>query len=226
MFPGDSMKKTGLLKRRFVFAASLSCLLSATCVVSQPGDKTLLLYTRSQDVYREGRFAEAAGMLAGERNFVPALVLRGKAEYLSGDIDAAGRSLKRALALKPGNAEASLFLARLYRETGSKKEAQDLVEKILGNNPADIRALRFAAELSRERGVQGEAAAAVLLDTAVEASAESAMVFLDRARLRWTGGNRTGALEDLGRARVLLTPDSPVMKAVETLESIIREVSS
>ena len=165
-------------------------------------------------------------MLAGETKFVPSLVLRGKAEYLSGDLAAADKSLKGALALRPENTEAALFLARLYRETGNKKEAQRLTEKILSDNPQDIRALRFAADLAKDRGAAGEAASAVLLDRAVEASAEAAMVFLDRARLRWAGGNSRGALEDLGRARVLLSRDSPVLKAVETLESIISEVSS
>jgi predicted Zn-dependent protease len=184
-----------------------------------------MLYPRSQDVYREGRFAKAAEMLAGEKNFVPALVLRGKAEYLSGDLGAARKSLKRALSLKPGSAEASLFLARLCRETGDTKEAQKLTEKILSDNPQDIRALRFAAELAGDRGVAGEAAAAVLLDRAVEASAESALVFLDRARQRWIGGNSAGALEDLDCARVLLSKDSPAIKAVTKLESIISGVT-
>ena len=156
---------------------------------------------------------------------VPALVLRGKAEYLSGDLPEAERSLKRALALKPGNTEASLFLARIYRETGKLTEARKLIEEVLGDNPMEIRALRLAADLARERGTSGEAASAVLLDRAVEASAELALVFLDRARFRWTGGNTSGALEDLGRARALLPLDSPVMRAVERLESIIREVS-
>ena len=204
---------------------ALFCFLAASCISAAPGDETLLLYTRSQDVYREGRFAEAAKMLTGETNFTPALVLRGKAEYLSGDSDAAAKSLKRALALKPGNTEAAFFLARLYRETGNAGESKKLAEKILGDNPMDIRTLRFAADLARERGVPGEAASAVLLDRAVEASAELVLVFLDRARLRWIGGNRTGALEDLGRARALLSRDSPVVTAVERLESIIYEVS-
>ena len=200
------------------------CFLMASCAAGAPDDATLLLYARCQDIYSEGRFAEAAKMLTVESRFVPALVLRGKAEYLSGDLDAAGKSLKRALTLKPGDTEAALFLARLNRETGNTKEAQRLAEKILGESPQDIRTLRFAAQLARERGVWGEAASAVLLDRAVEASAESALVFLDRSRLRWSGGNRTGALDDLSRARVLLSADSPVQKAIETLESIIREV--
>jgi len=164
-------------------------------------------------------------MLAAETRFVPALVLRGKAEYLSGDLDAAGKSLKRALALKPNDAEAALFLARFNRETGNVKEAQKIAEKILGDHPQDIRALRFAAELARERGAPGEAACAILLDRAAEASSESALVFLDRARLRWSGGNREGAFDDLNRAKALLPDDSPVLKAVERLKSIISEVS-
>jgi len=211
----------------FIFVPAILCLIMASCILPGSGitgEKKLLLYARSQDLYRQGRFRETANMLAGEKMFIPALVLRGKAEYLSDDLTAAEKSLKRALALRSGNAEASLFLARLSRETGNKKEAQALIDKILSDNPSDIRALRFAAELARERGAAGEAASAVLLDRAVEASAESAMVFLDRARQRWTGGNSKGALEDLGRAKTLLFHDSPVMKAVETLESIINEI--
>ena len=207
----------------------LLCIFALSCTYYTPNDEILLLYARSQDVYREGRFAEVTKMLAGERKFVPALLLRGKAEYLCGDLDAAEKSLKRVLALKSHDIEASLFLARIYRETGKPIEAQKLAEKILGDNPSEIRTLRFAAELARERGASGEAASAVLLDRAVEASvnaaAESALVFLDRARLRWVAGNSTGALEDLKRARALLSDDSPVTRAVEILQSIITEVS-
>jgi len=217
---------SGVLLTVLSTPAILSGLVMAACVPSIPGDEILLRYTRAQDVYREGRFAGAALMLSGEKNFAPALVLRGKAEYLSGDLDAAGKSLKRALALNPGNVEASLFLARVYRETGGKDEAQKPTEKLLNNNPMDLRSLRFAAELARERGAQGEAASAVLLDRAADTSSELALVFLDRARLRWTGGNSAGALEDLGRAKALLSRDSPLLVAVETLESIINEVSS
>ena len=209
----------------FSFFPALFFFVAASCTDSMPGDEAVLRYARAHDVYREGRFSDAAKMLAGETRFAPALVLRGKAEYLSGDFAAAEKSLKRALVLKPHNSEASLFLARLLRESGDAKEAQKLVEKILEHNPSDIRTLRFAAGLAKERGAAGEAASAALLDRAVEVSAESALVFLDRARFRWSGGNRSGALEDLRRARALLPGDSPVVKAVEVLESIISGVS-
>ena len=212
------------------FLIAYSCLVClAACSVPAVSDKALLLYARSRGFYRDGRFSETAKLLAAEENFVPALVLRGKAQYLCGDLDAAGKTLKRALALKAHDAEASLFLARVFRESGNRNEAQKLAEKILGDNPSDIRALRFTAELAAERGPSGEAASAALLDRAAEASlavsAEAAMVFLDRARLRWKGGNREGALEDLRRSRVLLSEDGPVLRAVEKLESVIREVS-
>ena len=212
--------------KAFIFMPALFCLLAISCAPREAGDKTLQLYVHSQNVYREGHFAEAAAMLKTEKKFVPALVLRGKAEYLSGDMAAAEKTLKRALGLNHENTEASLFLARLYRERGGKKEALRITEKILSGNPQDIRTLRFAAELAREKGAAGEAASAALLNRAVEASSESALVFLDRARQRWAGGNGPGALEDLGRAKVLLSHDSPVLKAVETLESIISGVSS
>ena len=218
--------KRGFFGCLLILCGLLSAIVNTSCTPPEPDEETLLLYARSRNIYSEGRFADAARMLAGKTKFVPALVLRGKAEYLSGDLDAAAGSLKRALALKPGHAEASLFLARLLRESGEKKAAEELTEKILSGNPQDIRALRFAAELAREKGPAGEAASAALLDRAVEASSESAMVFLDRARTKWAGGNGAGALEDLGRAKILLSRDSPVKKAVETLESIIIEVSS
>ena len=219
------MRNGKIVFLRSAFLPALLCVMAVSCASQEPSDRTLLLYVRAQDIYREGRFAEAARMLAGETEFVPALVLRGKAAFLSGDSASAERSLKRALKLKPEDTEASLFLARVLREKGKPAEAQKLAEKILGSDPLDIRTLRFAAELARERGVSGEAASAALLDRAVEASAESALVFLDRARQRWIGGNGTGALEDLARARVLLPSESPLMKAVEKLESVVREVS-
>ena len=204
---------------------ALFCLWALSCGDPIPGEETLLLYSRSQNVYRQGRFAEAAELLAGEEKFIPALVLRGKAEFLSGDTGAAEKTLKIVIKKMPGNTEASLFLARLYREKGNSHEARKLTEQILSCNPQDIRALRFAAELSRDRGASGEAASAALLDRAVEASSECALVFLDRARIRWIGGNGEGALEDLRRAKALLSEDSPVFRAVQSLESIIKEVS-
>jgi Flp pilus assembly protein TadD len=210
---------------QFLFLLFVSFAAAVSCVLPGPGDETLLLYARSQDVYREGRFSETASILKQEKKFIPSLVLRGKAEFLSGDLAAAEKTLKRVLTLSPANTEASLFLARLFRETGEMKEAQRLADKILAEHPMDLRTLRFAAELARAKGASGEAASAVLLDRAAEASAESALVFLDRARQRWIGGNRTGALEDLGRAQALLPDDSPVFKAAGKLESVIREVS-
>jgi len=215
------VKKTGR-----VLSGVFICLWMVSCASPGNGDEELVLYARSRELYGEGRFQEAAGILKDEKKFIPALVLRGKAEYLSGDLASAEKSLNAALALNSHDTEALLFLARLYREKGNKEEAGIVAEKILGNNPLDIRALRFAASLAREKGVSGEAASAAFLDRAVEASAESALVFLDRARLRWAGGNSSGALEDLGCAKALLPKDSPVLKSVEKLESIIREVSS
>ncbi|MDR2103499.1 MAG: tetratricopeptide repeat protein [Treponema sp.] len=194
------------------------------CTPAGFDEETLLRYARASTVYAEGRFAEAAWMLAGINAFPPALVLKGKAEYFSGDLGGAEKSLRRALALRPGGAEASLYLARIFREQGEIKEAEALVEAVLGDDPSDIRALRLAAELSREEGPAGAPHAAAFLDRAAEASAETALVFLDRARIRWIAGDGAGALEDLGKTRMLLPRNTPLVKSVEALESVIREV--
>ena len=190
---------------------------------TEPDNESLMRYLQAQDVYLQGRFADAADMLSEESKFTPALILKGKAEYLSGENEKAEKTLRRALLIKPYNTEALIFLARILNERGESIEAQKELDKILAENPMEIRALRLAAELALNRGVSGEAASAAFLDRAVEASMESAMIFLDRARLRWTGGNRMGAIEDLGRAKVLLPDDSPVMRAVVRLENIILE---
>ena len=219
------MRSNTLLCLPFLF---FLCFVS--CAQKPPDSETLLLYLRSRSLCDEGRFSEAAEMLAKEKRFVPALVLRGKAEYLSGDLVSAGKSLQKALARQPHNSEAALYQARVFWENGDSGRAEKLIEKLLANNPLDIRALRFASELARERGVSGEAVSAALLDRAVEASetaaSEASLVFLGRARLRWIGGNSEGALEDLGRARSMLGRDSPLINPLEKLESVIREVTS
>jgi tetratricopeptide (TPR) repeat protein len=202
---------------------ALAALILLQSCETPPDEETLLLYARAQGVYSEGRFVETARMLGTLRSFPPGLVLRGKAEYFSGDLLSAEASLRRALRLRPASAEASVYLIRILRERGKAEEALSLAEALIADDPSDIRALRLAADLFRERGPGGEAAAAALLDRAVEASAETALVFLDRARARWIAGNGGGALEDLRSTRVLLPPDSPLLRAVAGLESRISQ---
>jgi predicted Zn-dependent protease len=213
------------MRRGFVFlAAVFQVLFMLSCAGEAADEETMLLYARAAALYREGRFSETAAALSDIRQFFPALLLRGKAEFLSGNDEAAEKSLRRALALKPGSADAALSLARLLREEGRAAEAGVLVEKVLGEDPQNIRALRLGADLAREKGPAGEADAAVFLNRAAEASFEAALVFLDRARFRWAGGRGEEALEDLGRARALLPEDIPLVRSIEKLEKVILEV--
>jgi predicted Zn-dependent protease len=210
----------------FLFVFCLAGVFMLSCRSGNANEEDLLLYAKASSVYREGRYTEAASILSTERSFPPSLILRGKALYFSGDDDEAEKSLRRALALRPRNTEASLYLARLGREKGNLKDARQLIEGILSDDPQNIRALRLAAEMARDTGPQGEAMAAAYLDQAAEASVESALVFLDRARSRWVSGNGKGALEDLARARALLPDNSPLLRSVYSLESIITELEA
>jgi tetratricopeptide (TPR) repeat protein len=202
----------GLIFVRLVF---LSGLFSLSCAGQKADEETLLRYVQSSAEYSQGNFAKAADMLSNTGGFAPALVLRGKALYFSGSLEDSEKSLRRALKYNPRSAEASLFLARIFREQGREDEARKMAELLIGDNPQDTRALRLGADLAFQGG-DAETAAA-LLDRAVEASAETALVFIDRAKLRWTGGNGAGALEDLRRAEALLPGDSYVSRSIGEL---------
>ena len=202
----------------------VTVLLLVSC--TKPPDKeTVRMYVRASDAYAQGRFAEVIEILRGENNFPPALILRAKAEYFSGDLENAEKSCRRAIKLRPSLFEANLYLARTLREKGDQAGAQAVTETMLADNPQDIRALRFAAELAFEAGKSDEAV--ILLNRAAEFSAESAMVLLDRARVRWITGRGDeaalqAALEDLSRARAMLPWDTPLVRSILNLEEIIR----
>ena len=214
----------------FILTGCLLCVFAAllvSCTGGKNGGKkadkeTIRLYARASDAYIHGHFDETAEILRGVKKFPPALTLRAKAEYFSGDFESAEKSFRGTLKFLPSSAEAKLYLARILRERGDFDGALRLAEALLTDNPLDIRALRLAAELAIESGRNDEAA--VFLDKAAELSAESALVLLDRARLRWAAGRGQEALEDLSRARAMLPWDTPLLQSIFNLEKAIMEV--
>ena len=204
---------------RITTALVIVCILTSCAA---PADEEIFrLYVRASEAYALGRFVETAEMLVGVKKFPPALVLRGKAEYFSGELDMAEKSFRLAIKFRPPAFEARLYLARILREKGEMTGASMIVESLLADNPQDIRSLRLAAELAEETG-KGEEAAA-LIDKAAELSAECAMVLLERARMRWVAGKGHEALEDLGRARAMLLWDTPLAQSIRHLEIRIGE---
>ncbi|HCC37853.1 MAG TPA: hypothetical protein DEQ14_09690 [Treponema sp.] len=197
--------------------------LAASCLaVSCSGDGgDFSRYAQARDLYASGRFPEASNILSEMNDFVPALILRAKAEYFSGNLAEAESLCKKAIRRRPSSFEAKFYLAKILWERGDLSRCEKIVLGLLADNPGDVRTLRFASELAMDRGKTHEAGA--LLDQAAEFSAESAMVFLDRARLRWTAGRGVDALDDLDRAGTLLPVESPVAKSIEQLKSIIKE---
>ena len=185
------------------------------------GEEELQRYARAGDMYAQGRFSETIGLLGGMNQFPPALVLKAKAEYFSGELEKAENTCRQAIRRRRSSYEARLYLARILRDRGDTSGAEKTAESLLADNPQDIRVLRFASNLALERGKTGEAAA--LLDQAAELSAESALVLLDRARLHWTAGRGAEALEDLSRAKAMLPWETPLARSVEYLETSIKE---
>jgi len=202
----------------------LVVLFSVSCT-REPNEETVRMYIRASNAYAMGQFSEVIQILQNENNFVPALILRAKAEYFSGELERAEQSCRRALRLRPTSFEANFYLARILRDRGDPLGAQTVVESLLADNPQDIRTLRLAAELAFEAGRLDETT--ILLDRAAEFSAESALVLLDRARLRWiiSAGEEMAvqaALDDLNRARAMLPWDTPLVRAIYNLERVIR----
>jgi tetratricopeptide (TPR) repeat protein len=213
-----------------VFAAVLITLGLSSCALKTADDKTLLLYARARSLYEDGRFAETTAALsrknAGVKTdfFVPALVLRGKAEFFSGDAASAEKTFRRILFLRPAQTEASLYLASVLREMGNDRDAKKIVEGLLADDPANIRALRLAASLNAGGGAETGAAMA-FLDRAADICEEAALVLLDRARLLWIGGRHTEALSDLRRAKVIARDGGELLRVITSLENTIMEKS-
>jgi tetratricopeptide (TPR) repeat protein len=210
---GDRRNEGGDMKEVFLFMAII--VLFVSCVY-KPKEEVLINYAKAKNLYSEGRFQEAAAILAAENRFPPALTLRGKAEYFLDENDKAEKTLRKVLKIRPSAIEASLYLVRILQEKGKTDEAQALIEALLSDDPSNIRVLRLAASFSPDN-------AQTYLDRAVEASAETALVFLDRARLKWIAGNGNQALEDLERAKSLINDSSsPLFRAINNLEKAIK----
>lgn len=207
----------------FLFAL----MMFGSCALSKADDDTVKLFARSHGLYVQGMLRETIDMLLPKntggkaQHFVPLLILRGKSEYFLGNINDAEKTMRRVLRLKRGHTEATLYLARIYREKNKSGEAQKIIEGLLANDPSNIQALRLAAELARDRGPEGERAAMAFLDRAADASTESAFVFLDRARLYWIAGNAEEALRDVRCARALVRSEEPISRSIDNLEKII-----
>ena len=200
-------------------------LLAASCSLlgnAQSADpQTLRLYANAHELYLRRQFSEAAELLEGVKKFPPALTLKAKAEYFSGDLGKAEKTFRQAIKHRPGNFEAKLYLVRILRDRDDGEKAQRAAESLLADNPHDVRLIRLAANLAMELG--DPARASVLLDQAAELTADGALVLLDRARLRWIAGKGSEALEDLARARAMLPWDTPVARSIVQLENRILE---
>jgi tetratricopeptide (TPR) repeat protein len=211
----------------FAFASITSGL--SSCALKTVDDKTLLLYARARNLYEDGRFAETIAALSRENAgtkidfFVPALVLRGKAEFFSGNVAGAEKTFRRVLYLRPAQIESSLYLAVVLRETGRDSAAKKIIEGLLADDSANIRALRLAAGLNATGGGGEIGTSIAFLDRAVAVCEEVALVFLDRARLLWIDGNRAEALSDLSRAKALAQDSGELLRVINSLENTIVE---
>lgn len=204
-----------------VFIAALG--LSLFSCGRMPSEETLSTYLKAASYFDEGKFAEALDASAAIASFPPAAILRGKAFFFRGDAEHAEISLRTALKKKPSSTEARIVLARVLRARGKKAESGREIERVLGDDPDNAGALRLAAQAASDR--EDLRASAAFLDRAAEAGTETALAFLDRARLRWVLGEKERALADIHASVAILPPESAAYRAALALEKTIREAT-
>jgi tetratricopeptide (TPR) repeat protein len=217
------MKKK-LLKQSLFFIMTLTAVIVSACTrlnILAPGGKALTLYVRAAERYNEGRYEESANLLKGIRFFIPALVLRGKSFFFLSQFDKAERSFRTALFLSPPQIESALYLARIFRAQGESAKAAETVKSILANDRGNVAALRLAALIEEDLHPDNDGQAAPYLERALESSQEIALVFLERARLRWKSGDAAGSLRDIEAAKTIAAGGGPIYLAAENLEKIM-----
>jgi len=181
------------------------------------GKNSLPSYILAAGSYDAGNISLAKDLaekiLAVDPAFIPALVLAGKTAFFLGDDDASIRHFEDALRLIPRAGEPALWLARSYRASGRMEDAKDMTRKLLSSDPDCIPALRLSASISLE--MEDTVTALAFLDKALEAAMECGLAFVDRAAIRWAGGNASGAIADLEAALTILPVDSEASLAAQ-----------
>jgi tetratricopeptide (TPR) repeat protein len=132
-----------------------------------PAEGTLYpiqLHLKLQDLYQQaGNQTEATAQLEAAKSAIQAagadgtsrpeyLRLRAAIESLSGDLTGAGRDLKEALALAPGNINIMLNHANLLWKMGGKDAARDMFLNVLRLDPRNRPALSSLGFLARDMG--------------------------------------------------------------------------
>jgi tetratricopeptide (TPR) repeat protein len=152
------MKNTAYNKT--IIFCFLAIAIFTSCVFAackNDNDDRLEFYARAKVAFDEGKFTQVIQLLESDNTFVPSLGLCGKAYYFTGDKQNAEKKLSRAIKLRQESVDAKIYLTRVYRESGRTKEAENLVKTILQDDPQNIRAVRLASDISREKGGDGAA---------------------------------------------------------------------
>ncbi|AEJ19207.1 tetratricopeptide repeat protein [Gracilinema caldarium] len=184
---------------------------------------TLEQYQQALELYNQGRFQDVVQITAASKPSYPTVMLQGKALFFTGNYKEAERALTKALELRPASVEARLYLAYVERSFGNDEKARTIAEDILTDDPDNYKAYRVLAELSEHGAIKQR-----YLNQALAAMGEGALLFVERARIRWIAGDGSRALEDLVAALTLIPEDStlrsPVLALQKTITSQVQEL--
>ncbi|GMO48514.1 MAG: hypothetical protein Ta2G_04300 [Termitinemataceae bacterium] len=218
------MNKLLLPLSGFLLAA---CTVLAACTAQAADEQTLQTFSRAHETYSQGMLQETVELLkakntnAATQRFIPSLILRGKAEYFSGNIQSAEKTFRKVLKLNSAQSEAQIYLSRILIENYKDDEAKKILQTMLANDPNNISALRLSAELAKDGTAKGNVEAAAFLDRAVAITKENAFLFLDRAQDYWIMGKNDEALANIEIAKSLTPLNGSLYKTLSDLENTI-----
>ena len=170
-------------------------------MITQDVQRIAALYQRGdlQAVRSQG-----AALLAREPSNAIVLQIVGIAHCQTGDVAGGAQFLRRAVAADQRNLDARLNLARALVDLGELAEAEELLASAPG--PRQPMLVRMRAEIAKQRGATGDAAA--LYREIVAKNPEDAESWNNLGNALRDAGDEPGAIDALRRANALV-PNEP-----------------
>ena len=148
--------------------------------------------------------SQGAALLAREPSNAIVLQIVGIAHCQTGDVAGGAQFLRRAVAADQRNLDARLNLARALVDLGELAEAEELLASAPG--PRQPMLVRMRAEIAKQRGATGDAAA--LYREIVAKNPEDAESWNNLGNALRDAGDEPGAIDALRRANALV-PNEP-----------------
>ena len=201
-----------------IFLLFSACSSSRKNITQRINDEMIADYIRISLLYRNGEWKKT-GELASELvekypDFIAAKVLAGKAVLFSGEPENAIKILGFA-ENNHENHEAGIWLIRAYNMVANYPAANKICEEMLARDSEDWRLLHLKSIERKQAGDHSGYKA--FLNRSIDSISGAGFMFLERAKLKYSSGDISGAENDMNAAIMLFPDDSEAKKGAENI---------